>query len=316
MSDSSAAASNVADDKDPQHEKETEKDNQHLDQSGPPRDTTYVDITSLIDESAKDLSFEQPYLCDEATFSLHESMAALELMDRKMDCCEITVQRQDGTTVVVPPRPLPNGIDSPEGFALPWEDLTLTDAADFAVELLTRLEALLRGASTAESTYTCLYAHNAVIADMQTRLEPANGTARPNGSLTEQLQNMTVTAPTKTTKTSGTVAQHVVYATTLGLVEASDLIRDIILHADIFEEEDFGFSTFGLNPATPDETTAESNEQRTQRALAKAAERIKGVLTKRSVSKQDQRAARKIQSVIQFLLLFLRTCATMVSRIR
>lgn len=137
-----------------------------------PEEEALVDITSLIQECASSLSFSNPILCNEESFSLHDSMAALELMDRKMDCCELSaslLHPNNDADVIIPPRSIPTGLED-EVAPLPWNELTIKDAAAIALEILPLLESLLRGTSVAESTYTCLYAHNAVLSEMKERL--------------------------------------------------------------------------------------------------------------------------------------------------
>ena len=253
----------------------------------------FVNITSVIEGCASELSYSKPYLCNEQSFSLHDSMAALELMDRKMDCCEIpasVVGDHNSEDVMIPPRPLPKGLDDPV-FGLPWDELSVEDAGDICFHVLTRLEALVSGASTAESTYTFLYAHNAVVNDMKSRLDPNR-----NATLTEQFGALLTSSPDRVV---GTTAQHAVYAVTLAMVECSDLVRNIILHADIFEEEDFSISTFGLEP-NPD-----NDDEVTSKAISTTMEKLK--------KEGDSVAVQIIRYTLQFQLLFLRTCSSMVS---
>lgn len=186
-----------------------------------------VDITSLVDECAASLTTENSILCNSATFDLHSAMGALELMDRKMDCCEIPKSVAIGSTLekveededMVPPRPLPTGLDDAVAPLL-WENLTIRDANIIAVEALTRLESTLSGASVAESVYTFLYAHNTVLMDMRLRMQANDKSATP--------------------------AQMTVNAIALALVAISKIVRDIVLRADIYEEEDFSVQTYGL----------------------------------------------------------------------
>jgi hypothetical protein len=209
-----------------------------------------VDILPLLQNAAKTLSYDSPMIHTKS-FNLQDSMAALEIMDRKMDCCEVPVSAmsvepsiiqaeqqpaQAGTKEVertIHPRPAPTGLDDIVD-PLPWNELTVEDAAFIAVENIIRLESLLSGSSVVESTYTCLYAHKVVMEDMQKRLEPSM-------SLTEQMKAV-MHAPSQ----KGTIAQQVVFASTLLLVELTELFRGVILNADIYEEEDFGTSTFNI----------------------------------------------------------------------
>lgn len=205
-----------------------------------------VDITAMVKKASAALTFEQPMIHTE-TFNLQDSMAALEIMDRKMDCCEIpaSAMRVDSSQQpqqldvdeeeerMIFPRPAPTGIDDAVD-PLPWDELTIEDASFVAIENMIRLESLLSGSAVVESTYTCLYAHKVVLHDMYQRLEPSL-------SLTEQMKAIMQLPSQK-----GTMAQQVVFASTLLLVELTDLFRGVILNADIYEEEDFGTSTFNM----------------------------------------------------------------------
>ena len=180
------------------------------------------------------------------SFNLQDSMAALEIMDRKMDCCEIPIseiKHQSTTTVttttnkndedrMVFPRPAPTGLDDVVD-PLPWNELTIEASAFIAMENLVRMESLLSGSSVVESIYTNLYAHKVVLDDMRNRLYPS--------SVPEKLQSIIQTASKE-----GTISQHIVFASTLLMVEQTDLLRGVILNADIYEEEDFAVSTYNI----------------------------------------------------------------------
>jgi hypothetical protein len=68
----------------------------------------------------------------------------------------------------------------------------------------------------------------------------------PSMSLTEQMK-----AIMQSTIQKGTIPQHLVFASTLMLVELTDAFRSIILNADIYEEEDFSVSTFNIASFQP-----------------------------------------------------------------
>lgn len=212
----------------------------------------FVDISSLVDACADSLTFSNPMLCTES-FNLQDSMAAMELLDPKMDSCEIPMSQilpgghpktatkdENGNDKVLYPRSPPTQLDD-DFLPLPWEDLTLKDSVFIAVEALVRLESMLGGSSVVESIYTCLYAHSSVIEDMKDRLDPS-----PNETLKETLQTL-VKPSTATHQPRGTLPQHIVYATTLALVEITEIMRSIILHGDIYEEEDFCANTYNVS---------------------------------------------------------------------
>ena len=145
--------------KNDQHKEQEEEEEDDDDQSK----CNWVDITSLIQDCAASLSFSNPTLHNADSFSLHDTMAALELMDPKMDCCELRADlihpsNNNPPNVIIPPRPIPTSLyESP---LLPWDELTLQDATNVSLEILTRLESLLCRSWVAECTYNCLYAQD------------------------------------------------------------------------------------------------------------------------------------------------------------
>ncbi|CAB9516473.1 Mak10 subunit, NatC N(alpha)-terminal acetyltransferase [Seminavis robusta] len=195
-----------------------------------------VDITAMVDSCVDSLSFENPMLCTEG-FCLQDSMAAMELLDPKMDSCEVAAlqilpQQEkpaingDRKVKVLFPRPTPTEIDD-DFLPLPWNELTLRDSCLIAVEALVRLESMLGGSSVVESIYTCLYAHADICQDMKDRLLHGGQSRNSHGS-------------------AGTAPQHVVFATSLALVEISEIMRSIVLQGDIYEEEDFCANSYNV----------------------------------------------------------------------
>ena len=133
------------------------------------------DITDLIDKASKALTHSNP-LISTSSFNLYESMSALDLMDPKMDGCEIPLSyykpshKQDEVKMkTVPPRPVPNSLNES---SLIWGDeVSVRHVRVILVEMLVRLDSLLSGNSVAESVYTsCLYAHNTMLHDMEDKL--------------------------------------------------------------------------------------------------------------------------------------------------
>ena len=253
----------------------------------------WVDITSVVEQAAGSLSVSDPMLCNRNSFSLQDAMAALELMDKTMDCCELPASQvapfgvKANDEKMVFPRPSPTGLDDIID-PLPWEDLTILDAAHISLQNLIRLESLLSGSSVVESTFTCLYAHLPVVEDMKARLAPS--------SLTEQIQAIMLKP-----KRRGTTAQHVVYASTLLLLELTDVIRSIVLNADIYEEEDFTVSTYGIK-------VYNNNDEDIINEVSKVVERIK-----EETDDQDSDQVQAIQMILDFQLDFLRICTSLMS---
>ena len=266
---------------------------------------TMVDITSLIEEAASALTVSDPMICQPSSFSLLDSMSALELMDRKMDCCELpasTVAPISSSTAnksttndndkeeederMVFPRPAPTSLLNDPIQPLPWESLTLQDAARIALEAFIRLESMLSGASVVESVYTCLYAHKPILHDMQQLLYPTSS---------EEQQGETTL--------KGTLPQHLVYATALMLVEQTDAYRGIIASADIYEEEDFTFNTYDFP------VFERSDPDMTLRAVLDGL----NMLNQEPACEENKEAALVIAYLFEFQIDLMSTSKTMVS---
>lgn len=225
-----------------------------------------LDITTFVVDCAENyLNVHDPFLSDminadddsSSIFNLHDAMAASQLMDSKMDCCEIPAfliapWHAESDDRMIYPRPIPLSLDDPMT-PLPWDDLTITNAAYISLEILVRLQSLLTGSSVGESTFTCLYAHSAVLADMTTRLcKDKRGFTT---SLLERMEGLCLQG------SSGTTAQWSVFACALALVEITESVRNIILNADIYEEEDFAANTHNIPFFTTQHTTTNKNEK-------------------------------------------------------
>jgi hypothetical protein len=265
------------------------------------KDDDMIDITSLIVDCAMNhLNVQEPFICniyrddihyehhpshelssitmldtvtmdndDHDEFNLQDAMAATQLMDPKMDCCEIPVsiiapwlvknkdqqqQQQHQQERMISPRPKPTGLDDSMA-SIPWDELTILDASIICIELLTRFQAFLLGSSVGESIFTCLYAHSNVLADMHVRLTKqinTTTTTTPSSlttTLHESIQNKLTLHDSDTplsTISQHNVAQWCVFACTYAMVDLIESVREIILNADIYEEEDFAINTQNL----------------------------------------------------------------------
>jgi hypothetical protein len=200
------------------------------------------DITIILREASQTLSDSSPLLCDDDSFRLQEIMQALEVMHPIMDKCDVPASvyscplelmwRQDTdrikdfiNDVKVPPRKPPTGLDDKMS-TLPWETLSCRDARIITLEHLIRLESFLSGSDILESVYTSLYAHDDVLRDMKQRLEHSG-----------QLDSALATVPVS--------SQWAVFASTLMLVKLAEMVKSIIINADIHEEEDFSYFSDG-----------------------------------------------------------------------
>jgi hypothetical protein len=246
---------------------------------------TEIDITELVNEACESLSYSNPLVCKKETFNLYDSMSALDLMEPKMDGCQIPIEYyenagNDGNDNdhgdssltdtakerqyrYVPPRPIPHSISES---SLVWDmntnvlghtgddadddehtpkdvNVATRQVAVILLEMLVRLESLLSGNSVAESIYTCIYAHNSILNDMQQQLRVLSTT--PTLPLTLKL----------TAKASKTLnLQKAIFLATVLMVKLSQNIRNIVKRADIYEEEDFNVTTnqFDFYPAYGD----------------------------------------------------------------
>ena len=245
----------------------------------------------------------QHTLDDRDLFNLQDAMAATQLLDPIMDGCQIpissyyhTLSDTTATTATTSatgtnermlyPRPIPTGLHRDPNHSLLWDDLTILDTTIICIETLTRFQSFLSGSAVNESTFTCLYAHAAVLADMQSRLVPnlpvdhhsrihhqhhhhnetfLSSTAVPSAATTileELMEHATLDDPpvpkVKSTATNKTnheteeesrllpALQWSVFACTYAMLDLTEMIREIIFNADIYEEEDFVVPTHNI----------------------------------------------------------------------
>ena len=214
------------------------------------------DITSWIEECAASLTYKTPLIQNDS-FSLLDSMAALELMDPKMDCCEnlstasiSTSTASTSTAKSTSTSTSTSSSHSPMPYyklslhRLKWRDLTLSDVEWISMQALVRLEAYLDAANVAESTYTCLYMHDAVLRDMkhyflrELHFDPLHS-MKLKLKLTPSTASASASASASTTTTTTICCQLALFAMALTVVKLTEQIRMIVQNADIYEEEDF-----------------------------------------------------------------------------
>lgn len=257
------------------------------------------DLTAIFQDAADSLTFRDAMICDRDSFNLQDSMAALEIMDRKMDCCEVPTSEvapfgretsEEDKNRMVFPRPLPTGLDDVVD-PFPWNELTLEDVAYIALQCLSRLESLLSGASVIESTYTCLYAHESVMTDMKAALDPSQSEI-----LSEKMQGLMAVDPDESQRH---LPQRVLFASMLLLLDLTDVLRNVSLSADIFEEEDFTVSTY--NAPTFGDRTDDSSIEAAKVALSDLS----------TLSQKDSDVVQAIRFMLEFQVEFLNVIDTM-----
>jgi hypothetical protein len=217
-------------------------------------DCVWIDLTDLVEQTAASLSVQEPFLRNKLSFSLHDAMAASQLLDCNMDSCEIPASyynsacdnNDNGTDKrFVFPRPAPTALVDPFHQLL-WDELISRDTILIALEMLVRFEASLCGSSVGESTFTCLYAHAGVLMDMKAQVVPkllddfllSNNINDIGGELID---------------TNNFFHKFIVLVCAWTLVDATEIARSIILHADIYEEEDFVVNTYDISFASDNE---------------------------------------------------------------
>jgi hypothetical protein len=242
--------------------------------------TTTMDITELIQKASKQLNYQTPYMSI-SDFNLYDSMSALDIMDPKMDGCEVPLsyyipntndvndtndindtnhllKKKHMTKILidtrrVPPRPLPKSLHDTIA-PLIWDELDLSCTKMILMEILVRLESFLKGNSVAETIYTCLYVHEDILQDMFHQVVTKNTqpvittktatTFSATTTTTTTTTNTNNNATTTTNATMTTTAQQCVFFASMVLVQLTDLIMYIVQKADIYEEEDFTMNRF------------------------------------------------------------------------
>lgn len=205
-----------------------------------------LDITDLMTECATELTMKEPFLCNKHSFLLQDAMAATQLMDRKMDSCEIPAKlaapMSHTKKEYLFPRPAPESLSDPF-VPLPWKDLSLAQTSIIVTHQLIRLQAMFSGASVGESIFTCLFAQRPLLMEMQqyfSNLCQNNDTAILD--LDEELKMLAE----KSSADPTVCAQFALFASSCCLLEIAQVFRSVVINADIYEEEDFVCNTHDL----------------------------------------------------------------------
>ena len=215
-----------------------------------------------------------------ATLDMREAMTALELGDERMDCCELPITgaekldcEGDEALRTIPPRIAPLHLSegtmtsllntsptsttpthslnhnaplqlqsSPCPSLLPyWDTISISSSSHQILPLLllqlTCLEAYIGtnngGSNAAETLYCMLWCHDGVLKDMCDKLSAAE---EANINFLSTLGETTV-------------AQWVLFTSSLGIVRIAEAVRWAVVNADIYEEEDFGVAMHGTDVA-------------------------------------------------------------------
>ncbi len=135
-----------------------------------------------------------------------------------------------------------------------WETLSIVSSSSSHQILpllllqLTSLEAYIGtnngGSNAAETLYCMLWCHDGVLADMRDKLS-TNTQISPVDEVT--------------------VAQWVLFASSIGIVRISEAVRWAVVNADIYEEEDFGVAMHGADDKDDNDQQSRSHLQSTMR---------------------------------------------------
>ena len=185
------------------------------------------DVTAILRSCAAALpaspSISSPSSCmmTNRSFSLIESMSALELMDPKMDEIEQTNPNDEVTPLAL----LTSSV-------LPYNAPTLTPSllSSIATRLLQLTERSLTGATLPETLLTCNLFDPAVLEHMK----------RHHDFDFPDFPGPTTPPPTPpTTTTPPTTLQSAIFTLSLTTLRFAGLVRLLVYHGDVYEEEDF-----------------------------------------------------------------------------
>ena len=239
-----------------------------------------IDITSIITKACEEELSMSKSLLHNQSFNLYDSMCALELTDAKMDSCEIPIAHytqyntslnndsSDYTTV--PPRPRPKSLNS-----LPWEKLSIFETRVILSQFITNLDAFVNGSSLAETVFTSYYLYHDI------------------------LNPMTKVVQRVDTITNTTMAQRLLCIACHLTILNAKLIRKIVIHADIYEEEDFVTNAYFLLNSNSDDDDCGINYMPIETITTMYQEHLSS-----SNTNKDNVDVSIIHSIIQFLLDF------------
>lgn len=202
-------------------------------------------------------------------FNLFDSMSALELMDPKMDAGMMV----NGA----PPKSIAARLAANEVV------LEFKSARDVlaTVDELFRCEAgWLNGLPLAQTLLSSVYLHKPSIHALVGKLAPLNDLVYNPASTRDVLASVG--------KSASETLLLVLAAVCLALMKTGNLVRDAVLRADIYEEEDFspgnGFELGVLDALTVDAVDS---------MLAVAQERVEAVLVQQKAAASAKKASKK-----------------------
>ena len=229
-----------------------------------------TDITILIQEAVSLLSHENPFIAEES-FNLYDSMSALDLMEPKMDGCEIDEsyyknkrgiihgrnnrdpngsdhqehkendmhsknnEEPCARSITVPPRPVPSSI---QNSSLPWtnENPATKDSDRVPLTFRTARVILVEMLICLE----CFLAGNSVAESVYTCIYTHESILNDMHRQIEEREK----EETENGNQETHLLQNTIFTSTLVLLKLAEIIRDIVQRADIYEEEDFTLNAY------------------------------------------------------------------------
>ena len=284
------------------------------------RDSNLIDITDLINETCKSLTYANPLICKES-FNLYDSMSALDLMEPKMDGCQIPIDyyKKGGTltrtgivtngekedkTVYVPPRPIPKSISQS---SLVWKLETNTNTIANAKTVTN--ETLSKNDNEDMNTNICRMTRQirVILLEMLVRLESflsGNSVAESIytciythddiiDDMLEQISKSNEVALVETDADADAdvgidvdvdprvlILQKTLFMATILLLKVSKTISNVVKRGDIYEEEDFTFVTSSMCDVNPFQFYPSYDDEKEKEQLSNDLEGIKAMLKK------------------------------------
>jgi len=231
-----------------------------------------TDITKLIEQAAASLSHENPFIAEES-FNLYDAMSALDLMEPKMDGCEIDMsyyerkrgvirgrnnddidgsndqeskettanakkdEKEPVVVITIPPRPVPS---STQNASLPWKNESASDDSNSSVRLPLNIRSVRVILVEMLICLESFLAGNSVAESVYTCIYAHESILQDMHRQVQEHGKNDI----KNTNRHTELLQKTIYVSTLVLLKLAETIRSLVQRADIYEEEDFTLNAY------------------------------------------------------------------------
>lgn len=226
-----------------------------------------VCFLKLLGSAAKELKVGQ--LVHAEDFNLFDSMSALELMDPKMDS-GMLVNGQ-------PPQSIASRL---EAGAITLEFSSTRDVLATIDELFRCEAGWLNGLPLAQTLLSCMYLHKEAVRALVEKLVPLDGSLN-------SLDIASAVRDNAATSAKGTL-HLVMCAVCVSLMKTGNQIREAVLRADIYEEEDFSPGN-GFELGIVDVLSTEAVDG----MLQVAQDRVEAILNLQKAATASKKASKK-----------------------